>query len=59
MHAKVLVELDEVDRNLVLLKPKDGDLEIVKAGDKGKVRNWKLYVVRWEISRQKDHSGQI
>jgi proteasomal ATPase-associated factor 1 len=39
VHAKILVELDEVDRNLVLLKPRDGDVEIVKVGDKGKVRS--------------------
>lgn len=38
VHAKVHVELDQVDRNLVHLKPLDGDVEIVRTGDKRKVR---------------------
>jgi proteasomal ATPase-associated factor 1 len=31
VHAKVLVELDEIDRNLVNLSPLEGDVEVVKA----------------------------
>jgi proteasomal ATPase-associated factor 1 len=30
VHAKIQVELDEVDRNLVHLLPREGDVEIVR-----------------------------
>ena len=33
VHAKVLVELDEVDRNLVNLSPVEGDVEVIKASN--------------------------
>ena len=30
VHAKVLVELDEIDRNLVHLSPIEGDVDVLK-----------------------------
>ena len=33
VHARVLVELDEVDRNLVNLSPAEGDVEVLKASN--------------------------
>ena len=33
VHAKVLVELDEVDRNLVNLSPVEGDVEVLKVSN--------------------------
>lgn len=46
VHTKVHVELDEVDRNLVHLKPLDGDVKIVRSGSKRKVRAC-VFLISW------------
>ena len=45
VHAKIQVELDEVDRNLVHLMPKEGNVEIVRTITNGAVVSFSLLIL--------------
>ena len=45
VHAKIQVELDEVDRNLVRLIPREGDVNIVLRAVNGVVVSFSLLTI--------------
>lgn len=51
VHAKVHVELDEIDRNLVNLSPVEGDVEVLKAANGVSVSdlNWNLLFIEYYL----------
>ena len=51
VHAKVHVELDEIDRNLVNLSPLEGDVEVLKAANGVSVSylNWNLLLIEYYL----------